>query len=717
MVRRLGLLAFSSALVACGSPTTPPGMDGGTPPPGFDGSTPPIDGSRPLPSPDAVAILELHAMDIWAQDLPAADATLTVTRAGAPVAAPGWPIAQVDLTAAATYEVRLEAADHEPLTATITFDGTDDLSGLAASAGVAGAGVSVSHEARTIDGRAFSVHTVHLGARHRWFSAQGRPARRGNHVRLMTSGEEAWRAVAEEVLAANESVHLATWWWESDFEMVRDPVTHPTSTTLERDLNTVLSILDDASATKRVLVGQLVSQDGIVAGFTTDGPLQDRGAAPGDAFEHMGEANPSRGMFHFSVLPFTFADVLARERPELTGRAFDPEPLIESTVPPRDIDLTAWPVSLDLPIASYHQKFATVDGRVAFVGGMNLRRVDWDTDAHLVFEPRRMLFDSTMEERLAVVDREAEPDTGPRKDYMTRIEGPLVQDVDELFGMRWSHLIDEGVEYAENATDFVVRRDQPVFADGVQAQLTATLPMPYEEHAIAETWFNAIANAERYVFIEDQYFRIPMLVDALVERMTMVPELQLVVITKPVSDWTDPGCEWTALTHQELSTRFPTRYTVFQLRAFDYVLDDFLVDEWQSYFADMDVHSKLLIVDDAFLSVGSCNKNNRGIVYEGELNLAVFDRTWVRDARRRVLELILPASMAVSDDPAEWITQMAEAASWNQYVWDNWDAAGGDLDYDGSLPGIEYVPDGFLYPLDFVTPDDCLVEGVGPDMT
>ncbi|MEZ4338475.1 MAG: phospholipase D-like domain-containing protein [Sandaracinaceae bacterium] len=386
-------------------------------------------------------------------------------------------------------------------------------------------------------------------------------------------------------------------------------------------------------------------------------------------------------------------------------------------MPPRDVDLTAWPISLDLPIASFHQKFATVDGRVAFVGGMNLRRVDWDTDDHLIFEPRRMLFDSTTAERMDVVDRTSEPDTGPRKDYMTRIEGPVVQDVDDLFEMRWSHQLDEGVEYSENASDFVVRRDQPVYADGVQAQLTATLPIPYEEHAIAETWFNAVANAERYIFIEDQYFRIPMLVDAIVERMTMVPELQLIVITKPVSDWTDPGCEWTARTDQDLRTRFPTRYSTFQLRAFDYVLDTFLIDEWQSYFADMDVHSKLLIVDDTFLSVGSCNKNNRGIVYEGELNLAVFDPTWVRDARRRILANMLPEGTAVSDDAGEWITQIAEAASWNQYVWDNWDAAGGDLDYDGTPPTMEYIPAGFLYPLSFVTPDDCLVEGVGPDMT
>jgi phosphatidylserine/phosphatidylglycerophosphate/cardiolipin synthase-like enzyme len=37
-------------------------------------------------------------------------------------------------------------------------------------------------------------------------------------------------------------------------------------------------------------------------------------------------------------------------------------------------------------------------------------------------------------------------------------------------------------------------------------QVTATLPEPFWEHAIAETWFNAVRNAERFIYIEDQYF-------------------------------------------------------------------------------------------------------------------------------------------------------------------------------------------------------------------
>jgi phosphatidylserine/phosphatidylglycerophosphate/cardiolipin synthase-like enzyme len=260
-----------------------------------------------------------------------------------------------------------------------------------------------------------------------------------------------------------------------------------------------------------------------------------------------------------------------------------------------------------------------------------------------------LVFDATREEREAVASREELPDLGPRKDYMVRIEGPAAQDVAEVFQERWAEVLALGVEYSENATDFEVERDIAPVPGGVQAQVTATLPEPFLEHAIAETWFNAVGRAERYIFIEDQYFRIPMLVDAIIERMTEVPGLRL-------------------------------------------------------------------IVDDLFLSVGSANKNNRGIVYEGELNVAVVDPAWVRAARRRVFASMLPPGTIDTDSVDTFWEQFADAASWNEYVWDNWEAAGGDISLDGRPLPDNYAPEGRLYPLDFGDTDDCLIEGVGPDM-
>lgn len=709
----LGLgLVFALALPACDNPVMP-GADGGTP----DGGTIGND-TGPLPA-DTIALLEVQVLDLWAQPLPSAGTTVSVSIDGMAVTGASAPLVSAPLVAAGAIDLSVDAEGHVPLGLALTFDGTTGNDALTASAFDDGArhGLSISHEMRSIGGVMLPVHTVHLGVRHRFFSAQGRPARRGNHVRLMTSGEEAWGAVATELRAASDHIHAATWWWESDFELVRDAATHVTSSEADRQANTILGILDASSATRRVLVNQLVSQDGTLSWVTSDSPIRDRGAAAGDGFEFMGEANETRGMYDFALRPFTFGDRVRSEFPDVAARTFDTESPIASTIPSRAVDLTEWPISIDVPGASYHQKFMTIDGEVAFVGGMNLRRVDWDTDAHLVFEPRRMLLGASTAERMAVAAHEALPDTGPRKDFMTRLEGPIVEDVEELFHMRWAHQLGAGVEYAENASDYTVIRDQAGFADGVQAQLTATLPEPYAENAIAETWWNAIENAEEYIFIEDQYFRVPMLLERITARMTAVPTLELVVITKPIDEIADPGCEQTYLMAQALSTAFPTRFHLLQLRAFDTQVVSFGFDETEERYTDFDVHSKLLIVDDVFLSVGSANKNNRGIVYEGELNVAVYDRAWVTAARERVLSLILPEGVTPAASASAWVTQLEEAAAYNDAVWSRWDAEGGDISLDGDPLPAEYTPRGFVYSMDFDVPSECLIEGVGPDMT
>jgi len=712
-VRACALFAALSLVSACGGGGGGNTPDGG----GMDASTdaamdaPPWDAGSP-----PVAVLEIQARDIWGQGLPEADATLSVTRDGVAVPFSGWPVIQIPLVDAGSYTIALDAAAHWPVEIVASFDGSATGTGVTITTGAtaSGQGISVGHETRDFAGQPLPTHVVFLGLRHKYFSATGRPARRGNQLSLFSNGEDAWKSVHDDILDATASVHMSTWWWESDFELVRPLGSHMSLTPAERSANTIIGTLDQTTATKRIMVNQFLSQDGILDWSTVSSDVRDRGATPDDDFEFMGQANETRGMFEFMVTPFLYRDNLARFV-DTTSLTFDAESEIESTVPPRNIDLTAWPLAIDLPIASYHQKFAVIDSDIAYVGGMNLRRVDWDTDEHLVFEPRRMLFDSTMADRQAVADHDALPDTGPRKDYMMRIEGPLVEDVQDVFADRWRFLRSEGVMYSENSSDFELPTDIPP-TTGVQAQITATMPEPFWEHAIAETWFNAVGVAEDYIMIEDQYFRVPMLVDLIIERMNEIPDLQLIVITKPVGEFTDPGCQWTHSTDQDLKTRFPTRYATYQLRSFD-IQVTFGFDETEERFTDMDVHSKMLIVDDVFLSVGSANKNNRGIVYEGELNVAVYDPDFVRATRIHMLELILPPGSMVAGTPSGWITQLAEAASWNDFVWDEWDAEGGAISLDGAPLPDNYTPQGFVYSLGFRTPSDCLIEGVGPDMT
>lgn len=632
----------------------------------------------------ARAALDLHLLDIWAQPLAPKDVKLTVKRNGALVTSKATTTT-VFLRYAGTYAIHVEAPQHEPLDVTLKYDGTTSTGGAVLTGTSAKGASAFGHGKHTFSGRTLAAHELYLGLRHKWFSAEGRPARHGNAVRFMMDGEEAWSTVKKDLDRATKDVMVSTWWWESDFELVRAPIGTSSD---DRWKNTILGTLEAIPANKRVLVGEFFGQDTLWQLLNTDSKLRAHAEQPGDRFEMMGQANETRGRFRFEIPSFSFGD-------RVKG-AFDDAPAIESdtevasTVPPHDVDLTQVPFHADVPLASYHQKFMVVDDETAFVGGMNLRHVDWDSSAHEVYDARRMKFDAWTTTRNWVASKSRKPDSGPRKDYMVRIDGPAAQDVADVFHERWEHLRSIGAKYSAQTSAFAVKRDIAPRNGGIDMQVTATLPSPFLEHAIAETWFNAIEHAEKFVYIEDQYFRMPMIHDALMARMDGNPELQLVVITKAVGTWA-PECKPSYEANQLFRTRYPDRFVSLQLRSFDADTREL---------ADIDTHSKMLIVDDVFMSVGSANKNNRGMVYEAELNVAVADPV-VASWRKRIVSNLLGGAPA-ADDAKTWVGALRAAAKAN-------DAA-------QASQGAS-APVGFAYGLVMGAPSSCKLQSVGPDET
>jgi len=649
-------------------------------------------------SKEAKAVLELHPLDIWAQPLPEADIKLTVKRNDQTVAITAKEITNIYLDRSASYAIHLEAPEHESLD--LVFD-YDDGEG-AGKAGLTlttkdkqGAGVTMGDAQRTVDGRKLPAHAVYAGLRHKWFSAEARPARRGNEFKLMMDGEEAWKTVHADLSKAKRQIHLATWWWESDFELIRPIAIARTAE--QRFPDTIMGVLEKTPAERRVLVGQFWGQDGILSDVNTDGKLRYYADRANDRFEMMGQANTRSGQFVFSIPNVEF-------HKRVQGAFVDaPKQLtaapVASRVTTHVVDLAQLPLDISLEAGSYHQKFIVVDDQVAFIGGMNMKSTDWDTSRHDVYDWRRMKFDASESTRQQVVTKTRAPDLGPRKDYMVRIEGPAAQDAADVFKKRWDHLKSIKATHSENATSFDVQREIAPRAGGIQVQVTATLPQPFWEHGIAETWFNAVQHAEEYIYIEDQYFRVPMLNASISRRMDENPNLKLVVITKNVGT-NVPDCYQTALQHEFFRGRYsPSRYMLMQLRAYDFETGTF---------ADMDVHSKMLIVDDKFMSIGSANKNNRGLVYEAELNAAVVDKTTVQGARKRILANILGTKAADQPEAVEqWWPLLVKQASKNELL---------RLQNKGASPPADQRPVGFAYPLtDLPASNTCKLQSAGPD--
>ncbi|HIA01878.1 MAG TPA: hypothetical protein EYN66_08205, partial [Myxococcales bacterium] len=346
---------------------------------------------------------------------------------------------------------------------------------------------------------------------------------------------------------------------------------------------------------------------------------------------------------------------------------------------------------------------------------------NWDTTAHHLYDPRRMSFDASVALREAVAEKMSFPEYKPAKDYMVRIQGPMAADVERVFASLWQYQLDKQVLYADLSTPAVIHALPEPITPGpnvVQAQLLMTIPAPFHRYGVLEVLERAIARAQSYILIEDQYMRSPRLTNALKARMSAVPNLKLMVMTNPISEWTDPACWQTQVENKILSQLFPTRFRTYRLRSFDAVDTQctFCVNEVLASFHNHYMHSKLVIIDDLFLEVGSANHNNRSLLYDAEMAVAVNGAEWVRNAREQVTKEILGKYYKKGLTPDALFEKMEAVADVNQLVYELWE----DLDFEKNLNGAPvqgYLkPGGYLYPLTFGTPENCSLENVGADI-
>ncbi len=527
---------------------------------------------------------------------------------------------------------------------------------------------------------------------HEWFADSGSPPAL-NRTEFFLSGEELYASLADDLAVAAKTVTCATWWWQSDFELLRPP-NHPLLSEQERWPNTAMAILLSLPAvSKRVLVGRFTGETATgMAYVNTDTLLRQRAYDPGDNFEVMIQGNPTPVPLHDPFVPIEhpmpYAHRLLGNNPDLDEWTFVGTETAQSPL-------------VAVEAASWHQKVWTIDGRVAYVSGMNVKSSDWDTTQHAVFEPRRMKYISPAEDRKAVADRLAFPDLGPRKDAGVRLEGPAAHAVDSILGARWEWGRGGDALFHEYATAYPTAAvaDEP--PDGVPAQIVATTPEPFGERSILEAHRKAIRNAESLIYIEDQYWRIPMLLPDFAQSLQAHPGLRIIVVTKPVS-LADGALRWTIEMDRELKELAGDRYLLLQARVAD--MDGTADGESGPVLQPMDVHTKLVIVDDRFLTVGSANKNNRGMLYEGEMNAVILDPQFVAQVRARLFSNIS------GDDQFPWATAAGgEVLERMRQLALNNEEARLALEAASPAPGS---PVGFLYPLEL--PSQYLLD-CGPD--
>ncbi len=427
-----------------------------------------------------------------------------------------------------------------------------------------------------------------------WFTHIGYPPTLGNRVDLLVDGDAGWGAVAKDMKTAKKSVHVTTWTYQPDTELTRpDPLAEPE----DRRQHTVHSLLQSLAAdgvNVRLLPWDAPLLTAIQ--FGPGGVRQHRktrraGKQADDNFEVMEQANPT-----------------------------------EVTIFPGG-DTNLWNRLLgDFQIGSYHQKTVVVDGTIGFCGGMNLKENDWDTRRHRLFDPRRCKFDRDREHRRQVEAGEQQSDHPPRHDYVARVQGPAVQHLEQNFQQRWHYLIDEGVQWSENATRMADPPPPPGFEDGAMVQVVRTMPEPFCERGILDLHLRALESARRLVYIEDQYFRSTYISDAVAAALRRWPNMHVVVVTLQSQADNVLFGGWSREAFERIERRKPG-FEIYTLKVSG---EDRHGKRCQE---EVYNHAKLMIVDDIFMTVGSANINDRSFEYEGEINIAMVDPERVKAAR------------------------------------------------------------------------------------
>jgi phospholipase D1/2 len=246
--------------------------------------------------------------------------------------------------------------------------------------------------------------------------------------------------------------------------------------------------------------------------------------------------------------------------------------------------------------ASHHQKVVVVDDRVAFTGGLDLTIRRWDTSQHLPRDPHR-------------TDPAGEI-YPPIHDVQVAVEGPVAAVLGDLVRDRWWRATGQRLEPGSTGDD---PWPPELAADltGVTVGVARTTP-PVRE--IATLTLEAIAAAGRLIFVENQYLTSGTVGEALAARLAEPDGPEVVLILPRVeSGWLEQSSMGI------LRARLLARLELADRHGRLHVLHPVVAGLGS---ASLNVHSKVLIVDDRLVKVGSANLSNRSMSLDSECDLA-----------------------------------------------------------------------------------------------
>lgn len=260
----------------------------------------------------------------------------------------------------------------------------------------------------------------------------------------------------------------------------------------------------------------------------------------------------------------------------------------------------------DVDGGSHHQKFIVIDGALAFVGGMDVCEARWDDRRHLAEHPLRLSHGRPQKPYHEV------------QAFVAGGDAPLA--LVDLFVERWTRSGGDPLVLtsAAEAPCFELPAGLLPLPGGPLALSRTDPRRPKAVREVEELLVDAINAAEQCVYAETQYFSSRRIFRALVARMQAAgrPKLEIVVIVN----------ERAEAIKEELAVGLRQAEILEKLREVAGATGHPLGLYWSrpegkaEAFPATYIHSKVLIVDDRFLSVGSANLTNRSMGVDSELH-------------------------------------------------------------------------------------------------
>jgi len=258
--------------------------------------------------------------------------------------------------------------------------------------------------------------------------------------------------------------------------------------------------------------------------------------------------------------------------------------------------------------SSQHQKLVVIDDAIAFTGGIDITTRRWDTSEHQADNPLRR-------------DPAGNP-YAPFHDVQVLLDGGAARALAQLARARWECAANEAVPLVEAGGDPWPDHIAPDFRD-LKLGIARTQPKFEEQEQVREIerlFIDSIAAAERTIYIENQFLSCIPVAEALAKRLCERPELELLIVGPAThASWIE------AHTMRNGRIRFTQVLreagAEHRIRLVSPVVRD------QDRTEHTMVHSKIMIVDDTFLHIGSANLNNRSMGTDTECNIAIEART------------------------------------------------------------------------------------------